>query len=158
MYNVTTRNIELNSLILIIQTGRELEKLADAYLYRKLGMSLIKLVALEAIELNHGVATATRIAELTQTERHNISTLIVRMYKDRLIDYKYDTRDRRKLNIKMTAKGRSIKTDCEYLLQALIKELMKFDTTKASADVVPLSTIRDRAHNSLIEYSKQKRG
>ena len=73
------------SLMLLTQTCRLVEKYIDAYFYRKIRLSFIEFMALKFLNSNNGVMIPSEMAEWTQTERHNITTLVRRLMKDGLV-------------------------------------------------------------------------
>jgi len=103
----------LRAFILFVQTGQAVLKYADAHLYRKTRLSVIKLIVLRALASNNGVMTPSEIAQWTQTERHNITALVGRMKQDGLVTAERDSRDKRVVNITLTDRA------CEVVMQAM---------------------------------------
>ena len=71
--------------ISFIQTARAVTKYYDAYLYRRMKLSIVKLAVLTVLDLNGGAMTPSEIARETCTERNNITTLVRRMSKEKLV-------------------------------------------------------------------------
>ena len=108
MIDVDHEDSILRAFILFVQTAREVLKYADTHLYRKARLSTIKLIALRALASNNGVMTPSEMAEWTQTEPHNITTLVDRMRRDGLVTAERSSSDKRFVNITLTDKGREV--------------------------------------------------
>jgi len=85
----------VRTFVLFVQTARSVLKYADTHLYTKARLSIIKLIVLRALASNNGVMTPSRIAEWTQTERHNITALIGRMRQDGLVTAERNSSNKR---------------------------------------------------------------
>jgi DNA-binding MarR family transcriptional regulator len=70
------------TLMLLLQTARLIRKYVDAYFYRKTSVSFTKFMVLKLINSTNETMNQTQIAEWTQTEQHNIVTLINRLKKE----------------------------------------------------------------------------
>ena len=115
----------VRTFILLVQTSRELTKYKDAAFFRGAGLSDIKYIALEAIYHNTGVAiTPSMIAQWTQTEPHNITTLIRRMQKDGLIIANRNKDNKRFVNITITEKGRESLNQAKSTAREIVKQVM----------------------------------
>ena len=108
MIEIEHEDAYINTFILFVQTAQAVLKSADAFLYRKANLSVIKLIVLQVLEKHNGVMTPSEIAEWTQTERHNITALVQRMKRDGLITAERSTKDKRTVNIYLTDKGRDV--------------------------------------------------
>jgi len=106
MIEVNHDDTILRTFSLFVHTARAVLKYADAHLYRKARFSVVKLIVLQALAGNGGVMRPHEIADLTQTERHNITTLINRMRQEGLVEAERDSGDRRYINVTMTDRGR----------------------------------------------------
>ena len=100
-------DLTLRSFALFLQTSRELLKYVDTCLRQKTGISMVHFMALMILENEGGKMTPTKLASLTQTKRHNITTLIRRMEKEGYINIRKKSRDRRSLNVLFTEKGKA---------------------------------------------------
>ena len=105
MMDVDTEDTILRTYILFAQTAQAVLKYADAHLYRKARLSVVKLVALQALASNNGVMKPSQIAEWTYTQRHNITTLVERMRQDGLVITERDVGDKRVVRVTLTDKG-----------------------------------------------------
>ena len=121
------------SLMLLIQTCRFVDKYMEAYFYRKIRFSFIKFMALKILSSKGGVMTPTEIAEWTQTERHNITTLIRRLMKDGFVVTEPDDLDRRRTKVILTDKGREMLSKAIPVAQELIDQIMA-SLTEADAE------------------------
>jgi len=95
----------LRSFILFIQAAHAVLKYADARFYQS-GISLIKFIALQALELNGGTMMPSHLAEWTFRERHDISTLVDRLERDGFVSTERSHEVRRFVKIILTGKGR----------------------------------------------------
>ena len=156
MIDVDHEDTILRSFILLVQTAYAILKYADAHLYRKARLSISKLIVLRAIASNEEVMTPSEIAKWTQTERHNITTLIERMKQDGLIRTERNPRDRRFVNVSLTDKGR------EVLMQAMLVAREIVDQVMSSISVddallleKSLRALRQNAHQGLEYFAKR---
>ena len=100
-------NSALISFTLFWQATREVSKYIDSCLYKSADISSIQMIVLHSIK-NNGKMRPAEIARLTNTMRHNISTLIRRMEKAGLITAVRDNKDHRKVNVTITDKGQLV--------------------------------------------------
>ena len=114
----------LRTFILFVQTARELLKYADAHLYRKARFSTIKLIVLQALASNNGFMAPSEIAEWTQTERHNITTLVERMRQDGLVTVERNSSDKRRVNVILTEKGREVLSEVMLVAREVVDQVM----------------------------------
>jgi DNA-binding MarR family transcriptional regulator len=140
----------IRTFILFFQTAREVQKFADSFLFREARLSLVQFITLMSLEANNGVMTPSEIAEWTQTERHNITTLVRRMLKDGLIETKPDSNDRRIINVFITKKGRDILKRGTPLAKEVIDKVMLSMTENDAIQLEKLMRfMRLNAHSSL---------
>ncbi len=92
--------------ISFVQTARAVTKYYDAYLYRRMKLSIVKLAVLTVLELNGGAMTPSEIARETCTERNNITTLVRRMSKEKLVRTEPNAGDKRSVKVVLTDLGR----------------------------------------------------
>jgi DNA-binding MarR family transcriptional regulator len=152
----TEPNTIIRTFILFYQTARWVQKFADSYLYREAGISLVQFIALQTLKVNDGVMTPSGIAEWTQTERHNVTTLVRRMTKDGLIETKPDSTDRRIINVFITKKGREALERAMPVAKQVINLVMS-SVNEDDANQVEhmLKCMRLNAHSSLIDMGKR---
>jgi DNA-binding MarR family transcriptional regulator len=79
---------------------------------------------MRALASSKGVLTPSELAEWTQTERHNITTLVERMKRDGLIRTGRNTRNRRFVNISLTDKGREILMEAMLTAREIVDQIM----------------------------------
>ena len=151
-------DIILRTFILFVQTAHAVLKYADAYLYRKAHLSIIKFVVLIALLRNGGTLTPSEIAEWTHTERNNISKLIDRLQKGELVRVKRNSRDRRSVNIILTDKGRQDLSRAMPVAREFVNQVM---LSISEGDAAPLEkslrVLRQNAHSGL-EHSRNETG
>jgi MarR family 2-MHQ and catechol resistance regulon transcriptional repressor len=114
----------IRSFILFVQTADAILKYADAHLYRKARLSISKLVVMRALASNKEAMTPSEIAEWTQTERHNITTLIERMKRDGFIRTERNPRNRRFVNVSLTDKGREVLMQAMPVAREIVDQVM----------------------------------
>jgi DNA-binding MarR family transcriptional regulator len=134
--------------MLLTQTSRLINKYIDAYFYRKARFSFIKFMVLKVLASNNGVMTPSEIAEWTQTERHNITTLTRRLMKDGLVFTKPSDKDRRSTEVILTGKGRETLNRSMPVARDLIEKVMS-SFTEADAEKFSqmLKVLRDNAYD-----------
>ena len=155
MINVYHDDAVLRTFILFVQTARSAFRYADAHLYRKAHLSIIKLIALQALVSNNGVMIPTAIAEWTQTERHNITTLIRRMEKEGLVTIERNTVDRRNVNVTLTDKGREVHSRAMPVAREVVDQIM-LSMTEDDSNLLEkvLTGMRQSAEHGLAKVTK----
>ena len=152
MIDVDHDDTIIRSFILFVQTAYATLKYADAHLYRKARLSIVKLVVMRALASNNGVMTPSELAEWTQTERHNITTLTERMKRDGLIRTERNPRDKRVVNASLTDKGREVLIQAMPVAREIIDQVMSsISEDDALLLEKSLRTLRQNAHDGL-EY------
>jgi DNA-binding MarR family transcriptional regulator len=142
--------------IIFIQTARAVMKYYNAYLYRKVHLSIIKLATLTVLSLNEGRMNPSEIAKVTYTERHNITALVSRMSREGLVKTERNPSDRRLVNVTITDKGREVLTRATPVVRAIIAQVMaSISEDDASALEKPLKILRQNVHQELnSQYAK----
>ena len=124
----TDSHIELNSVVktfvLFTQTSREVLKYVDTCLRKGGGLSLVQYITLMVLRNKSGTMRPSEIARWTQTERHNITTLLRRMERDNLIKVRRDAHDKRYVNVTITEKGQETLAKCIKVAEKFIDEIM----------------------------------
>ena len=133
MVNIYKEDVIVRTFMLFFQAARAVSKYADAYLYRKGHISLIQFIALKALSHNDGTMTPTMLAKWTQTERHNITTLVQRMKSDELITSEHDSNDRRVINITITKKGQEVLEQARPVAEEIVSQMMTSITESDAA-------------------------
>ena len=138
------------SLMLLTQTARLISKYMDASFYNRARLSFIKFMVLKTLASRNGVMTPSQIAEWTQTERHNITTLIARMKKEGLVTTQRSDTDKRNVNVFLTDKGKMVLSEAMPVARELIDQIMSSITeTDASNLTQALDILRDNAYSGL---------
>jgi len=140
----------LRTFILFVQTARSVLKYSDAHLYRKANLSTIRLIALQVLASNEGGMTPSKLAEWTQTERNNITTLVHRMKKDGLIKAERNNSNKRVVNITLTDKGRETISQAIPVAREVVDQVM-LSITGGDAVLLEklLRTLRKNAYDAL---------
>jgi len=155
LIKVDHSDVTLRAFILFVQTAHTVLKYADAYLYRKVGLSTMKFIVLHVLASNGGSMTPSEIAEWTYRERHNITTLVERMKQGGLVTAERSNRDKRFVNIILTDKGRKTLKKTMPIAQDIINQAM---SSISESDTLlleqSLQVLRQNAHDGLEEANK----
>ena len=101
-------NTLLRTYILFVQTARDVFRYLDARLYREAGSSLTQMIVLQALYFQSRVMTPSAISAWTQTESHNVTTLIRRMERDGLVNSERSRGNKRIVKVMLAEKGREM--------------------------------------------------
>jgi len=147
----------LSTFMLFVQTAQAVLKYADAYLYRKAGLSVSKLIILKALDSSARAMRPSELANWTNTERHNITTLIRRMKKEGLITAERNSNgSKRFVNINLTDKGREVLGHAMPVAKEIVDQVM---LSISDGDAVPLKeklrTLRQNAHHGLEDSANE---
>jgi DNA-binding MarR family transcriptional regulator len=141
-----------------VQTAYAILKYTDAHLYRKAHLSVIKLIVLQALVRNNGVMIPSEIADWTQTERHNITALVSRMKRDGLVRTERDRKDKRTVNVTITAKGQEVITQAMPVAREIVNKVM---SSIGESDAVQLEKLLrvliQNAQKSIEQFAKYPR-
>ncbi len=146
----------LRIFVLFVQTAREVLKYADTYLYRKVRLSIIKLIVLRVLVSNNRAMTSSEVAEWTQTERHNITALVNRMKQEGLVAAERNSSDKRLVNISITEKGREVLRRSTPIAKEVVNQVM-LSISKGDAALLEkrLRVLRQNAHDGLEHVAKR---
>jgi DNA-binding MarR family transcriptional regulator len=104
---------------------------------------------------NNGTMFQYEIAKGTQTELHNITTLIDRLKKGKLVTTQRDKEDKRKINVTMTDEGHKIFEQVMPVAQEIINNMMASIKVKdANKCNKMLEALRANARDGLDEITK----
>ncbi len=146
----------LRTFVLFVQAADTIMKYANTHLYRKERLSVIKVIVLRVLAANGGTMTPSQIAEWTFRERHNITTLINRMKRDGLVRVERNNRDKRFINVSLTAKGRKVLKQAMPVAREIVNRVM---LSISEGDAVPLEkslrVLRQNAHDGLEHLAKR---
>ena len=155
MINVEHDDIMLITFILFVQTAHAVLKHADAYFYRKARFSVIKYIVLQVLAINGGTMAPSEIAEWTLRERHNITTLVDRLKKDGLVRTERKNRDKRFVNVTLTAKGWKVLKQTTPVAREIVNQVM-LSVGKGDAALLEksLRVLRRNVHAGLEHLAK----
>jgi DNA-binding MarR family transcriptional regulator len=146
----------LRTFILFVQTAQAILKYADVHLYRKARLSIVKLIVLRALASNGGTMRPHQLADWTQTERHNITTLIKRMRQEGLVAAERDSSNKKYVNVTLTESGREALKLVTPVARQVIDQVM---SSISEGDAVLLEkllkVLRRNAHSGLEQVIKQ---
>lgn len=150
LIEVDHKDTILSSFMLFVQTAQSVLKYADAYLYRKMRLSVSKLIILKALDRNREGMRPSELADWTNTERHNITTLIKRMKQDGLVTTERNSIDKRLVNIKLTDKGQEVLGQAMLVAQEIVEQVM-LSINEGDAVLLKekLRIMRQNAHHGL---------
>ncbi|MBA7501370.1 hypothetical protein ES704_04133 [subsurface metagenome] len=145
----------LRTFILFVQAGDVTMRYANSHFYRKEGLSVIKVIVLQVLAANGGTMTPSEIARWTFRERHNITTLIDRLKRDGLVSVERNNRDKRSVNVSLTAKGRKVLKQAMPVAREIVNRVM---LSISEGDAIPLEkslrVLRQNAHDGLEHLAK----
>ena len=107
MIRVSHEDPVFRSFMLFMQMAQAAYKYSDRRFYG-VGVTTATFLALKGLIRKGGVMTHSELATWTNTEKHNITTLVNRMKRDGLVTSDYSTVDRRVAHITVTEKGREV--------------------------------------------------
>ena len=143
-------SLEEKVFILFVQASRVFNKYYNAYLNRKLGLSVSKVAALTVLDMNGGVMNPSDIASSSLTERNNITTLIARMSKEGLVRTERDQQNKRLVNVIITDKGKQTLDEAAPVIHEVIRRML-FAMSEDNLYLLerPLRIIRQNAQDGL---------
>jgi len=156
LIEVDHKDTILSTFMLFVQTAQAVLKYADAYLYRKMHLSVSKLIILKALDRSSEGMKPSELADWTNTERHNITALIKRMKQDGLVTTERNSSDKRLLNIKLTDKGQEVLGQAILVAQEIIDQVMLL-INEGDAVLLKekLTAMRQNAHAGLEHVAKR---
>ena len=145
----------LRTFILFVQASDATIKYANTHFYRKEGLSVIKVLVLQVLAANGGTMAPSEIAEWTFKERHNITTLVDRLKREGLVRAERSNKDRRFVNIILTAKGRRVLKQATPVAREIVDQVMlSFSEGDAVLLEKSLRILRQNAHSSIEQLAK----
>lgn len=124
MIEINYEDPVLRAFMLFVQTARKVAKYSDSRFFRALHLSTVKYIALKALAINSGTLTHGDLANWTDTERHNITTLIRRMKAEGLVTTERSGDDKRFTKVRLTDKGRDLFVQATTLARDIVNEVM----------------------------------
>jgi len=156
LIDVDHDDIILRTFILFVQTADTVLKYADTHFYGKSRLSVIKYMVLRILAANGGTMTPSEIAEWTFRERHNITTLVDRLKQNGLVITERNNRDKRFVNVTLTAKGRKVLKQATPVASEIVNRVM---LSISEGDVNPfensLRVLRQNAHGGLEGFANR---
>ena len=155
MIDIKVENNTLRTFMVFAQAARETMKYSDNYLFRKAGVSLIRFIVLKALSLSEGGLKPTELADWTQTERHNITTLVDRMTREGLITVSKNPYDKRSVVVNLTDKGRDTLERSTPIAGEIVDQMMSSISEKDIAYMERvMKVMRKNAHQGLVAGGK----
>jgi DNA-binding MarR family transcriptional regulator len=104
----------------------------------------------------HGTMTLSEIATWTHKERHNITTLVERLKRDRLVTAQRDSEDKRFVNVRLTDKGRKVVSQATPVARDIVNQVMlSISEGDAALNEKSLRVLRQNAHQGLEHLAKR---
>jgi DNA-binding MarR family transcriptional regulator len=150
LINVEHEDPLLSTFILFIQTAQTVLKYTDAYLYKKMRLSVSKIIVLQALAKASEGMIPTELAWWTSTERHNITTLINRMKREGLVTAERKSSNKKFVNITLTDKGREVYNQSMPVAREVFSQVMS-SITEGDAALLKekLTILRQNAYRGL---------
>lgn len=114
----------LRTFMMFVRVSQAVYKYSDYRLYQSNHTTTTTFVALKGLAANGGVMTHTELADWTNTKRHNITALVMRMKADGLITTERDRVDKRFLHIQITDKGRKLFEETSPIARDIMRQVM----------------------------------
>ena len=134
LVDITLQDDRMKTFMLLLQTVDAVNKYSDACFF-KLGLSQIKFVVLQVLEINGGTMKPTDIARWTFREKHNITTLIRRLERDGLVTIEDSPTDRRSINVTLTKKGKQALKQARPMANEIMEQVMSSVNEANAADL-----------------------
>lgn len=148
---VNLPDIDSRTFLIFVQTADAVLKYSEA-VFTRAGLSLIKHMVLELLISHGGTLTPSEIALLTLREKHNITTLMRRLKRDKLIVVRPNTKDRRSFNVTITDKGRQAIVGTAPAARKIVKQVM---AAIPDSSAVVLERLLKRLKNNALEGLSQ---
>src|SRR4030042_3535381 len=147
-------NVQEETFILFVQTSRVVNKYYKTYLNRKLGLSVSQIAILTVLYDNNGIMHPSALADITYTERHNITVIVDRMKKKALLRTERDPIDKRLVNVILTDKGREVYVQAAPIVYECVQQIASV-LSEDNAIIVqrPLRILRQNAKDLLTDLN-----
>ena len=109
---------------LFMHIAQAANKYSDSRLQRSNHLKTPTYLALKGLINSGGVMSHTKLAEWTNTRKHNITGMVERMKKEGLVTTEYNTEDRRLVPIRITDKGRKLFDKATPTYQDIMQKTM----------------------------------
>ena len=134
MIDIKHQDPILRTYMLFMQLAHAANQYSDSSLHRSGRLKTATYVALKGLLANDGVMSHTKLAEWTNTRKHNITGLVDRMKKEGLVTTQRSETDRRLVKIEITDKGRSVYQKvgptAREIMQRTMQDITKDDVLK----------------------------
>jgi DNA-binding MarR family transcriptional regulator len=125
MVKVRQEDPVLKTYMLFSQVAQAANKYSDRHLQKSNHLKTATYVALKGLIDGGGVMSHTKLAEWTNTRKHNITGLVTRMKKEGLVTTEYSAEDKRLVPITITDKGRELCEKANSTYEDLMKNIMR---------------------------------
>lgn len=121
--------------MLFMQTARAVAKYSDSRFFQALRLSTVKYVALKALAISGGTLTHSDLATWTDTERHNITTLVERMKAEGLVTTERSNDDKRFIKVRLTDMGRELFGQATPVARGVMNDVMSGISKREAAQL-----------------------
>jgi len=150
-------NVQEEAFILFIQASRVVNKYYNTFLQRNLGLSVSQFAILTVLNDNGGIMNPSAIADITFTERHNITVIVDRMKKAGMVMTERDPHDKRLVNVMLTDKGREVCSNAKPVAYECIQQIVSvLSDDNAILIQRPLRILRQTAKDGLDEINNTR--
>ena len=134
MIDIKHQDPVLRTYMLFMQLAHAANQYSDSSLHRSTRLKTATYVALKGLLANDGIMSHTKLAEWTNTRKHNITGLVDRMKREGLVTTQRSETDRRLVKIEITDKGRSVYQKAgptaREIMQHTMRDLTRDDIAK----------------------------
>jgi MarR family transcriptional regulator for hemolysin len=125
MPKIAHKDPVIRAFMLFMQLAQAAYKYSDRSFYYGSDVTTATFVALKGLAMTGGLMTHSQLADWTNTEKHNITSLVDRMKKDGFVTTAYSKEDRRVIDIQITDKGKKAFAAASPLSQNIMLGLMR---------------------------------
>lgn len=130
LVSLTHRNVYVQTFMLFTQLSEATIKYMDNVFYRELRMSYVKYAVLRSLVRSGQPLKHSELAAFTGTKKHNITALVDRMKKEKLVSTRWSQKDKRVNNVLITEKGRKLYAEANPLARKMLEKLLHGMTQK----------------------------
>ena len=129
------REYLLKTYIYLMYSARNIFRFSNKLWMSKDHINLAKFMVLKSISVHGGKITHSKLADLSVTERSNITALIKGMKQEDLIEVEPDPNDKRVKYVKNTTKGRKILQRALLTESQIAESIMKGITQRQATEL-----------------------
>ena len=135
MTEITPPDPTLRTFMLFMQMAHAVNQFSDNRLVLSNKMKTATYIGLKGLIVNGGEMSHTKLAEWTNTRKHNITGLVDRMKRDGFVTTERSTTDRRLIKVAITDKGRATFEKASPVANEVMSQTMHGLNKKDVADL-----------------------